>query len=124
MHEIGNVCLLIPQMIIYNWLIMTATLRRPKHQMKLWKALAALHSFHWLKFLFWCINRVKRMKAKGSKDYKAYTVEFVCCVLGLTVSDCTICCFSSYSKQAVRICPVASVRGWKKYFLYHTFLLK
>lgn len=33
----------------------------------------------------------------------AYPVEFVCCVLGLTLSDCTIFCLSSYSKQAARI---------------------
>lgn len=36
------------------------------------------------------------MKAKGCEDYKVYTVEFVCCVLGLTCQIFAVCCLRSY----------------------------
>lgn len=53
MHGTGNMALLITQMIIYNWHVMMAKAQpTKKNQMKLWPALAALHSFHRLVFLF------------------------------------------------------------------------
>lgn len=63
----GNVGLLIITVIIFNWLLSSANWESDE-------TLAALHTYHWLQFMFWCIERVRRMKAKVCKDYVGFAV--------------------------------------------------